>query len=248
MEPGVGLRSPPVGYGRAELLNSRSLGQTGAFAADGFVASAGTPIVGELKRLASGSKPEQRVQALRLLHQRGLRLKEVELVEFARSTAAADKAPSAQALIAEWEAGAAADAAPEARYEIAVPVIAWHEQPDARVSPLLRKLWQDMNVLIREDNQKAHEHYERWRKEHGTPQWKLRRTAELPSEWLAGLDSRLASGVPTGADDHRRRQGSPCRGCAPWRAMPRSSRRTCSRCCTTQVICIKPATAADRIV
>jgi hypothetical protein len=170
-------------------------------AADAFVASAGTSIVGELKRLACGSKPEQRVQALRLLHQRGLRLKEAELVEFARSTAATDKAPSAQALIAEWEAGAAADAAPEARYEVAVPVIAWHEQPDARVSPLLRKLWQDMNVLIRQDNQKAHEHYERWRKEHGTPKWKLRRTAELPSEWLANLDSLLASGVPPGADN-----------------------------------------------
>jgi Domain of unknown function (DUF4132) len=170
-------------------------------AADAFVGSAGPSIVGELKRLACGSKPDQRVQALRLLHQRGLRLKEPELVEFARSTAAADKAPSAQALITEWEAGAIADAAPEARYEVAPPVIAWHEQPDARVSPLLRKMWQDMNVLIRQDNHKAHEHYERWRKEHGTPKWKLRQTAELPSEWLASLDNLLASGMPPGPDN-----------------------------------------------
>lgn len=180
-------------------------------AADAFVASAGTSIVAELKRLASGGKPEQRVQALRLLHQRGLRLKAAELVEFSRTTAAADKAPSAQSLIAEWEAGAASDTAPEAQYDVAVPVIAWHEQPDARVSPLLGKLWQDMNVLIRQDNQKAREHYERWRNEHGTPKWQLRRTAELNSEWLAGLERLIASGVPPSDE-------SPTP--APWVAQP----------------------------
>jgi len=180
-------------------------------AADAFVASAGTSIVGELKRLATGSKPEQRVQALRLLHQRGVRLKEAELVEFSRATAAADKAPSAQALIAEWDAGAAADAAPEARYEVAAPVIAWHEQPDARVSPLLRKLWQDVNVLIRQANHRSHEHYERWKKEHGPPKWQFRPTTELDAEWLTSLDSLLISGAPPSAE-------SPTP--APWVAMP----------------------------
>jgi hypothetical protein len=170
-------------------------------ASDAFVASAGTVIVGELKRLAAGGRPEQRVHALRLLHQRGLRCQDAELIEFTRATAAADKAPSAQALIAEWDASAAANASPQAQYDVAAPVIAWHDRPDARVSPLLRKLWQDLNVLIRHDNQQALEHYERWRKEHGPPKWQLRRTAELPSGWLVGLDNLLASGGPPTADN-----------------------------------------------
>jgi Domain of unknown function (DUF4132) len=163
-------------------------------AADGFVQSAGPVMVPVLRRLATAGKPEQRLYALRHLYQRGQKCLDAVLCDFARATAAVDKAPSVQALIGQWQAEAAADAAPEANYDFEVPSIPWPEGADASVSARLDKLWHDMNGLIRADNQRSREHYERYKSQHGQPKWPLRQHDELGSDWLEDLKAFVGSG------------------------------------------------------
>ena len=122
-------------------------------AADNLVQSAGTVMVPVLRRLAVEGKPEQRLYALRHLYQRAQQGQDAALSDFARATATADKAASVRALIGEWEAGTAADSAPEANYPARSPdhcvvggpraqsvgaarqVVARHERFDPRRQP-----------------------------------------------------------------------------------------------------------------
>lgn len=164
-------------------------------AADGLVQSVGPVMVPVLRRLAIEGKPEQRLYALRHLYQRGRKGQDAALCDFARATATGDKAASVRALIGEWEAGAAADSAPESKYDVAVPTIAWEGVPAADLSARLDKLWHDMNGLIRADNRRAREQYERFKSQHGQPKWSVRQHNELTSDWLEGLKTLLGSGV-----------------------------------------------------
>lgn len=181
----------------AELAASSS--KQVRMAADGFVQSAGDVVVPELRRFALEGKPEQRLLALRHLHARGKRSNDAGLAEFARSTAAADKAASVQALLEEWQAAAEADAAPESNYEVELPSVDWSVAPRPETLARLERLWADMNALIRADNQRAREHYEKHTQKHGKPSWPLRQANEIPASWLKSLKALLASGGPPGA-------------------------------------------------
>ena len=164
-------------------------------AADSFVQSAGPAMNSVLRRLATEGKPEQRLYALRHLYQRGRKGQDTALCDFARATATADKAASVRALVGEWDAGAAADSAPEAKLSFEVPSIAWQAIPDGSVLARLDKLWNDMNGLIRADNERSRQHYERHKSQHGQPKWSMRQVKEIPSDWLKQLKALLASGM-----------------------------------------------------
>lgn len=165
-------------------------------AADHFVQSGGPSMTSVLRRLATEGKPEQRLHALRYLHQRGQKDQDTALCDFARTTATADKAASVRALVDEWDASATAQSTPEPKLTVDVPTIAWSEIPDESVMARLDELWHDMNNLIRADNQRSREHYERWKSQHGTPRWNLRRIDEIPAESLQQLKELMRSGRP----------------------------------------------------
>ncbi|WP_280152673.1 DUF4132 domain-containing protein [Piscinibacter sp. XHJ-5] len=109
-----------------------------------------------LKHLAAQAKPEQRVNALRLLWQLARVSDDEALRAFARSTAEADNAPSAQALLAEW-AGAASPTVEATRYEYTLPTIDWRDTLTDAVSQALDRLWEDMNAGVEEVNRQGRE-------------------------------------------------------------------------------------------
>lgn len=176
-------------------------------AADGFVQSAGDVVVPELRRLAIEGKPEQRLLALRHLHERGIRTNNPTLADFARTAASADKAASVQALLGEWQSAAEADAAPESKYDVELPAIDWGSKPSRETLIRLDKLWNEMNGLIRADNQRARDQYEKHTQKHGKPTWPVRQAEELSGEWLKSLKEQLASGMPPGALEQSRGKG-----------------------------------------
>ena len=177
-------------------------------AADGFVQSAGPVMDAVLRRMAIEGKPEQRLYALRHLYQRALKAADEALCEFARVTAKADKAPSVQALIGEWESAAAAESDPNAKYDFEVPSISWDRKPDASLSPRLDRLLQEINDLIRSQNKRAKEHYERFKSQHGTPKWPLRLIEEITPDWLEALKALLNSGSAPPKEEPTPTQGS----------------------------------------
>lgn len=165
-------------------------------AADPLFDRAGAAVVPSTREMAMGGKPEQRLHALRLLHQRSAKLNDAELAEFVQTTAAADKAASVQALLAEWSDAKRIDEAPEAKYEFAVPVIDWSDGVDSTLLALVDKLWNDMNALIRADNARRRDFYEKHAAQHGKPKWKLTQSSELPAGELKRLKALLASNSP----------------------------------------------------
>jgi hypothetical protein len=167
-------------------------------AADPIIDSARDAIVAPLRQLALEGKPEQRLHALRLLHQRAAKRNDASLGEFARTTAGADKAASVQALLVEWSEAKLADEAPEAKYDFAIPVIDWSEGVDAALMSRVEKMWNDMNGLLRADTARRREYYERHVAQHGKPTWKFQPNPELAGGDLRKLKELLASGKPPG--------------------------------------------------
>ena len=165
-------------------------------AADPIFGRVGEAMAAPMREMALKGKPEQRLHALRLLHQHAAKLKDAELTEFVQEAAGEDKAASVQALLAEWSEARIADEAPEASYEFAVPEINWSEGVDSTLLELVDKLWNDINALIRADNARSRDYYEKYSAQYGTPKWKLNQTAELPAGQLKRLKSLLDSNAP----------------------------------------------------
>ncbi|MBX3670208.1 MAG: DUF4132 domain-containing protein [Rhodocyclaceae bacterium] len=78
-----------------------------------------------LQAIVQNGKPDQRAQALRLVEALGRRRDLQSWLDYARDTAAADKAPSVQALLQEWASAAQSSAATAALPTCALPVIDW---------------------------------------------------------------------------------------------------------------------------
>ncbi len=156
-----------------------------------------------LKALAIQGKPEQRVFALRLLWITAQKTNDDALRDFARSTAAADKAASVQALPQEWDA-AAAEHAEAATYEYAVPTIDdWAVPPTPALDAAIQRLWSEMNVSIERANKQAREHYA-----FGQAQghnWKLYQEAEFSASDLQQLREYLRSAQARWRGDRRHR-------------------------------------------
>jgi hypothetical protein len=116
-----------------------------------------------LRSLAVEAKPEQRGHALRLLVWLAKERRAPELAEFARAAALADKAPSVQALIGEWDRLEAPQ--PEALSSPAydIPRIDWTGRANLPSAATLDELWRDINAAVQKANQHAREHHERLR-------------------------------------------------------------------------------------
>lgn len=146
-----------------------------------------------LRELAIHGKPEQRLRALWLVHQLGTERGDGDDVTFARETAAADKAPSVQALIEEWNAGQQA-AAQEEAYEVTLPTIDW-SAANCRIPPeALARLWREIDESIKRSNASAREHHARMAAQgHKFP---LRQEEPYASTDALALQAYLDSGQP----------------------------------------------------
>jgi len=128
--------------------------------AEVLIRRSGAPCVDALKTVATDGKPEQRVNALRLLWTLGKDLQNEQVRSFARDAAAADKAPSAQALLENWDATkTAADA--EVHYEYKVPQVDWSGIQNPALDKLLEDLFKEANTSIELANKQAREFNER---------------------------------------------------------------------------------------
>lgn len=115
-----------------------------------------------LRDIAVLGKPEQRVHALRLLAMLAVEVQDEESLAFARTTALADKAPSVQALIGEWDAAESLPSASSSHaYAYSLPVIDWSPTANALPPQWLDSFWQEVNDSIVKSNKQAREHHER---------------------------------------------------------------------------------------
>ena len=168
-------------------------------AADGILQSSTHAIVAPLRELALKGKPEQRLHALRHLYDRGTRTNDESLREWARSTAAADKAPSVQALPNEWESNQAANAASDVRYKIAPVVIDWQQPMTAELTARIDKLLPAMNKVIEANNKRAREHHAQLVAQGNKHNFKLQQNPEIPASVVRKLKDLLADGkAPAG--------------------------------------------------
>lgn len=118
-------------------------------------------ITAPLKALATGGKPDQRLNALRLLHALASAQGDTGLQGWARDTALADKAASVQALPSEWEVQAEAVTADEDRYDYEQPAVDWHVALTPELDGQLEQMWQDMNASVERFNHNAREQHQR---------------------------------------------------------------------------------------
>lgn len=117
----------------------------------------GAPVIEELRQIALLAKPEARLQALRVLARLAQERNNADLAAVVRETAAADKAPGVQALLAEWDSQA--EPAVEVRYDYELPVIDWSAAANGLSPELQDRLWKDGNLAIEKANQQAREHH-----------------------------------------------------------------------------------------
>lgn len=128
-------------------------------AAEPLARRAAAAVVPLLREQAVAGKPEQRLQALRLLAVLAREQGDPALLDFARTTAAADKAPSVQALVGEWEATqAATDPALATRYDYEVPEIDWRVEITPALDAALQQLWRRIGTEIDKLNQRIRKH------------------------------------------------------------------------------------------
>ncbi|HPG77495.1 MAG TPA: DUF4132 domain-containing protein [Piscinibacter sp.] len=171
--------------------------------AEGALRRCGTAASVPLRELALHGKPEQRLHALRLLYRladdRGAQAD----VAFARKTAAADKAPSVQALVAEWEAGRQAEEQEEAAYEVVLPTVDWSAASCHVPKDALARLWKDIDESISRSNASMREHHARMTAQgHKFP---LRQDEPFTGADAAALQAYLDSGRPQSPDRSRQR-------------------------------------------
>ena len=130
-------------------------------AAEPMVRSRGAAFEAPLRQLATTGKPDQRLNALRLLWLLANQSDDEGLRAYARETALADKAPSVQALPGEWESGEESAASDAGRYDYDMPVVEWSNALTPDVDELLAALWRELNVSAQKHNKQMRDHAER---------------------------------------------------------------------------------------
>lgn len=129
--------------------------------AEALILECGPAIVEALKAMATKGKPDQRVNALRLLWLVADRSSDLELKSFARESALSDKAPSAQSLLGEWDSIVSTNDAPAIEYDYAVPVIEWKVDVTPALNKALDSLQLAMNQSVHQGNRQAAEYHAR---------------------------------------------------------------------------------------
>lgn len=178
--------------GLAELATASSAQVREAAAP--LVATCGAAISEPLRVLSTGGKPDQRVQALRLLWSLA---NDDDARAWARRIAAEDRAASVQALAAEWAAQAVAEQEPEVEVERAPrPVVDWQVTATPALRDLLAQLWADANREIERANERTRRAADAWAAQHGQrPAW-ASLTKPLDAAEASGLLRQMTSGRP----------------------------------------------------
>lgn len=158
-------------------------------AAESLIRRASSAMVEPLKRQSLESKPEQRSLALRLLWDIAEGNGSQELMEFARTTATADKAQSVRILLQEWEHRSELASRESRGYDYTLPVIDWSARPTAAVDAALSAFWEEANRAIEKSNKSQREHHEAMKaKGHN---WALRQNDLLTKTDLNNLRAHL---------------------------------------------------------
>ncbi len=176
----------------AELATSSSK-QVRA-ASESLVRRCASNIVDSLKAIAEKGKPDQRLNALRLVWLLGKAGNDPALQLFANEAAAADKAPSIQALVSEWQSDNANSASDADRYEYDLPKIDWANALMPPVSALLDGLWEEINAAVEKSNKQMQDHYER-QKSQGNTSYKPQFHKEYSGAELKSLKEYIGSPV-----------------------------------------------------
>ena len=165
-------------------------------AAGALASRCGSALAEPLKGLAMTGKSEQRLHAFRLLWSV---TDDAETRVWAQKCAAADRAPSVQALAAEWERGPV-DPDPEPKLESLVqsqplPRIEWRVAVSADLRALLESIWDEANRAIANDNVRTARQAEEWKARHGSkPPW-ARPVPLLDPKGAGRVVARLERGV-----------------------------------------------------
>jgi hypothetical protein len=164
-------------------------------AVESLVQRCATAMYTPLKAIAGSGKPDQRINALRLLWTLAQLRDDEDLRSYARDTAAADKAPSVQALVAEWTSQQQAIKATEnTRYDYEIPTIEWTGLLTPQVSARLDKLWQELNESVDRVNRQMREsHQAALARGH---KYTLHQDAHYSGDSLALLKNYIDSPVP----------------------------------------------------
>ena len=161
-------------------------------AAESLLLACGRDAVGPLKQWAGNGKPEQRLNALRLVWTLARDLSDDALATYATDTATADKAASVQALPEEWKTATAHEVADAGRYDYTVPVPDWHAEDSPQLHALLRSMMDEANQAIEQSNrQLRHAH------EQNGGRWKLHQDDPYSDGQLRALFDALARPGPS---------------------------------------------------
>lgn len=120
-------------------------------AADGLLRQAPEAAADALRPLALQGKPEQRLNALRLLWDLARAGSDDALRRFVRETAAGDSAPTVQALVAEWESSGTGAQEPT-RYDYEMPAVDWSGALTEDVERALVALWVALDAAVADAN------------------------------------------------------------------------------------------------
>jgi len=174
-------------------------------AAEPLVRRAGQPVVDSLKTMAAQGKPEQRVNALRLIWKIAGEKNDEALRSYARDTASADKAPSAQALVGEWDSAQSAAVETEVQFEYTQPQIDWSGALTPAVSKLLKDLWRELNDSVAKANKQSRDHHQQMQSQGRN--FPLHVHDDYSADEFAALSNYLASDQPrwTGRKQDRQR-------------------------------------------
>jgi hypothetical protein len=132
-------------------------------AAEPLLRRASEAAVEPLKTLSKEAKPEQRVCALRVLWEIARTDGDDTLRAHVRDTASADAAPSAQALITEWDSTPATGLRPEQAYRYEMPEVEWAVPLTSELSRALQGMWDELNVAVDKANREGQERERRSR-------------------------------------------------------------------------------------
>lgn len=161
-------------------------------AADALLPRCGAPVIEAIRALALQGKPETRLQALRRLAALAAQRHDDALATFARDTAAADKAPAVQALIAEWDGEAQVPVAPDYVYEL--PVIDWSAAGNAVAAADVEQFWAQANADVEKSNVQTRERHARAQAQGHT--WQLHLDEPFRATEATALRQLLATDGP----------------------------------------------------
>ncbi len=161
--------------------------------AEALLRRCGTGMFESLRSLAVEGKPEQRVLALRLMAAQAAARDLQAWVRFARDTAAADKAPSVQALAAEWGAAEQAASAGGSGLAYALPVIDWSGAANLPAPALLESFWNDVNTSVAGANASAREWRAKMQAQGNSIAWPVTEHALFTDDDRRALQAYLAA-------------------------------------------------------